>query len=434
MRRLAPLATAAVLAASLTASPAWGHAAHGQFLQWNGPEAGQELSGDAVHIAGTISFGMDGVKSWAVEVVAPEGQARPSFGTICEEAVGGAPRSIDFDCEWDTTGYPDDGGLSHNGDYVVRVRAENASRGTTPTETHVAERSVTLVNPVAAPTGVKLTFVEPSREATVQWAPNPEPDVARYVVQQRNGNGPWQTAGETGPKVTRLTRKLAPGNYSFQVAAVRPGPMDKPLQSAWSGPAAEPKQVIVAEAPAASTTSSTAPQNQKEEVNIPTDQPGPSDSPASAAAGPGAAPAPGTTGPEPAPTGNPYYTRIQSGTPGSVTSEAKFGTPRAAAAAPAPRPAAKPKEYIEPDAPFSETLPYPKKAAPTADVTEQPGPALPDAEEETELGFGGRITDNGDDQRAALVPLAGGLLLFVAAMWAWYVSRRSGDDRYLEAQ
>lgn len=429
MRRLAPLAGIAVLAASLHGSPAWAHAAHGTFVQWKTPDPGQQVSGEAFHITGTVLFG-EGVKNWAVEVVAPPGHDRPSFGTVCEEAVGGAPRTYNFDCEWDTTAYPEDAGVSLNGDYVIRVRAENADRGA-PSESHVDERLVTLVNPVAAPRDVRLSFADAAREATVSWAVNPEPDVIKYIVQQRAGNGPWQVAGETGPKVNRLTRKLASGSYTFQVAAVRPGAPGKTLQSPWSGPAAEPKQVVVPDAQAASgTTSTTGPGN--DEVYIPTDDPGPG-APAPAA-GSGDPAAPGSAAPAPSGPTSPYVTRIQPGVPGSVTSTESFGTPRAAAAAATARPAPKPKEVIEPDAPFSETLPYPKKEAPAAPVDEAAAEEPSTNGDTEELGFGGRITSTDDDRRAALVPLAGGLLLFVAAMWAWFVSRRSGDERYLEAE
>lgn len=424
---LVPLGFALLAAPVFPAGPASAHPEHGVFIQWHGPTDGQRVSGEETHIRAKIAFGADGVKSWAVEVLAPPGAQHPGYGRICEETVGGAPDYVEIDCPWDTTVYPDDGGLAENHRYVVRVSAENAERAvfSNPSETHVSERSVVVSNGVTAPRGVTLSFSEAGRQATVRWSPNPEPDVARYVIQERVGGESWRTVGEAG-KLTSFTRRItAPGTYRYQVAAVRPSGVEgETVQSAFSGPGHEPREIVVTEpkrpaAGSSATTTTTGPT----EGPAATGDPSPTDPgvPAPVEAGGTAEPA-GPGGDAPAwPSGTPgapgaaLITAIQPGAPGSVGTQQTFGgtvlgPPRATAPKPAP----------EPDGPFSETLPYPKQDAPEASGDSADGVAR------MLVAIPGAITDDG--RRALVVPLAGGLLLFVLAMHFFYLSRRARPD------
>jgi hypothetical protein len=278
---------------------------------------------------------------------------------------------------------------------------------------------VTVLNGVSAPQNVHLSFTEAGRQAKIDWDANPEPDVTSYTVQERVGDEPWKTVGQAGAKITSFTRQLTtPGTYHYQVAAIRAsGTDDAPVQSAWSGPSSEPKQIVVTEPARPATTSTSGPDAVAEPV-VPGDpNPGPP-----AAGGPGApvaaAGAPG--GPPPADGSKTRYsspgnllTRVQPGAPGSVDSHgASPGRLVDRGAAPPAAPTTEP-----PDEPFSEQLPYKKPAA----------------ENRGSEGIAGTLvslprTITTDSRRDLAIPLAAGLLLFVFAMHALYLSRRSAPE------
>ena len=184
------------------------------------------------------------MKSWAVEVLAPEEADYPGYGTICERSESRSPAYVNIDCVWDTTAYPNDGGTAQNRPYVVRISVQGSGRERdvrrraqrrSPIPTTAASSSPTR----CPPRDVHLAFVETTKQATIRWAPNPEPDITSYVVQERVGDGPWKNVGQAGGKVTTFTRNLsAPGTYRYQVAALRAaGSGTDTVQSAWSGPA-----------------------------------------------------------------------------------------------------------------------------------------------------------------------------------------------------
>jgi hypothetical protein len=415
---IAPLAVAA-----LDAPPASAHPAHGAFVDWRTPEEGEQVSG-TFHIQARLAFGGDGVKSYTVEVLAPQtaNSSYPGFGTICEDVLAGSPLTVDVDCLWNTTVYPDDGSISWNGTYVVRISAVNGTnRGAfgPRSESHQAERSVRVLNGVSTPQNVHLSFAEAGRQAKVDWDANPEPDVTSYTIQERVGDEPWKTVGQAGAKITSFTRQLStPGTYHYQVAAIRAsGTDDAPVQSAWSGPSSEPRQIVVTEPARPATTSTTGPDAVAEPA-VPGGDPSPGPpvdggpgAPVVAAGAPaGAPPADGSRARYSSP-GN-LLTPIQPGAPGSVDShEVSPGrlVDRGAATPGAPP--------AEPDEPFSEQLPYKKPAA----------------DNRGSEGIAGTLaslprTITTDSRRDLAIPLAGGLLLFVFAMHALYLSRRSAPE------
>lgn len=439
MRKTPALLGLAFLSSTLVTAPhASAHPEHGVFVEWRSPEDGQRVSGREVPVRAKVAFGDDGVKSWAVEVLAPPGADHPGFGTICEESVGAAATYVEIDCVWDTTAYPDDGGLSANRPYVVRISAENGQRGmfSPPPERHTAERNVVVVNPVSTPRDVNLSFSEAGRQVTVSWAANPEPDVTGYVVQERFGSRAWRTVGEAGGKSTRFIRRLStPGTYRYQVAARRSaGSPDDHLQSAFAGPADEPREIVVPEPKRPAPTTSTTRPGGKAPERDPGPGPGPGLSPEPPGDDPGV-PAPVASGGsvsedpaaageagaegEAAPAGRPgnrpaagLVTRIQPGTPGSVGSQEVFSGKLVDKQPPSVRTTAP-----EPDGPFSETLPYPEPEPPAVEEDE--------GLERVLVGLPSVIAD--DDRRALVAPLAAGLLLFVFAMHAFYLSRRSAE-------
>jgi hypothetical protein len=444
MRRLIlAVAIAGLAGAGLSARPALaqGNGEQPAFIQWQSPDDGARLAGQTVHVKAKVAFD-GGVKSWAVEALAPDGADYPGYGTICEKAEGGSPGYVNIDCVWDTTGYPNDGGPAQNRPYVVRITAQGGPRsgmfsnGQAPAPRH-EDRAVTVSNPVSSPRDVHLGWVDSSRQATVQWQPNPEPDITSYVVQERFGDGPWKSVGQAGGKVTTFTRNLsAPGTYRYQVAALRAaGSGTDTIQSAWSGPAGEPKQIVVSEPkrPATTTTTTEPSAEAAGDPGPPAGPAGPGDpaapSPLSASgtvndpAAPGA-PAPDGSTPDASRNGA-AVTPIQPGTPGSVRSGgATVGGPVAALAA-KPGSPAKVDESEGPDTGFSSALPY-KQTDANADKE--------DGEAVGRVLVGLPESIGGEDARHLLIPLAAGLLLFVFAMHALYASHRAAPEAPLETE
>jgi hypothetical protein len=424
MRKVSFGAAAALLAGSVLMIPVEPALAQEEpaFVQWQSPEDGARLSGPSVHIKAKVGF-HGGVRGWAVEVMAPDGEAYPGWGTICEKSESRSPAYVNVDCVWDTTHYPEDAGPTQNQPYVVRIITQGTS-------SHSDERDVTVSNPVSAPRDVRLGFVDSTKQATIRWAPNPEPDIVSYVIQERVGDGPWKGVGQAGGKVTTFTRNLpAPGTYRYQVAALRSaGSGTDTLQSAWAAPAAEPKQIVVAEPkrPEPSTTT-TQPPVSAEPGGEPGPPAGPGDPGApvpvtAASPSPGDPAAPGA----PAPAGGTDLSRngamvspITPGAPGSVKSG---GATVGGSTTPTGKPA-KPKNEDEeapegPDTGYSTELPYEQAGESVEDDGDSVGRVL--------VGLPEAI--GGDETRQLLVPLAAGLLLFVFAMHIFYVSRRAGQE------
>jgi hypothetical protein len=432
MRKVTLAAAAAALLAGLAltvpAGPALAQENAG-FVQWQSPDDGARLSGSSVHIKAKVGV-HGGVRSWAVEVMAPDGEDYPGWGTVCEKSESRSPAYVNIDCVWDTTAYPEGGGPAQNRPYLVRIITEgNAQSGAfsdgRQRASHSDERGVTVSNPVSPPRDVRLGFVDSTRQATIRWEPNPEPDIVSYAVQERVGDGPWKSVGQAGGKVTTFTRNLsAPGTYRYQVAALRSaGSGTDTLQSAWSAPAAEPKQIVVAEPkrPEASTTTTQPPYSADAagETGPPA---GPGDPaapvPAMAASGNPTGPAaPGA--PADLSRNGALVTPIQPGAPGSVKSG---GATVGGTVGPPAKPGKATKEVEEvegPDTGFSAELPYQQTSQ---GVEQEEGDGIG----RVLVGLPEAIGE--DETRQVLVPLAGGLLLFVFAMHVLYVSRRAGRE------
>lgn len=430
MRKITFGAAVALLAGSLLAGPAGAQEA--AFVQWQSPDQDARLSGDSVHIRAKVGY-HGGVKNWAVEVLAPADSDYPGFGTICERTESRSPAYVNIDCEWDTTAYPNEGGRAQNRPYVVRISVNGGgfSSGQAPA-THTDEREVIVSNPASAPRDVRLNFSEPTKRATIRWAPNPEPDIMSYVLQERIGDGPWKNVGQAGGQVTTFTRTLsAPGTYRYQVAALRAaGTGRDTIQSAWAGPVAEPRQIVVAEPKRPATTTTTSPPSIADGGEGPAPPAGPGDpgapSPLTASGGvndPAAPPPPGAPAPgQDLSRAGAAISPIQAGSPGSVRSGGARVTHGPAAPKPG-QPAADPEESEGPDTGFSTALPY-KTQAGAEEGDAAAGRML--------VGLPEAIGE--DEARHRLIPLAAGLLLFVFAMHVLYAARRAGAEAPLEAE
>lgn len=388
---------------------------------------------------------VDGVKNWDVRIT-PDGGGAPS---TCHEDLaqenGKYPTDIYISCPWDTTRAVDrtldqptpggaagdqnlqrhwhlsDRGASVNGRYSIQVIGQSAgqpqcgvltcSPATPPQSFELYQdsaakrwRQVYVANDVVAPTGVNTSFDPATNRINVTWAANPEPDVT-YMVQEKVGDGGWSGGVAVPGSATNYVRTIdQPGKYQYQVAAVRPAPTadtGKAASATKTSGYVAAAAVDIAQVTPPTTAGANGPDGAADGgdpgVFIPGDTSS-STAPGShvtapakgkAAAGRGLA-----SGPRP------------SGSSGSGSSAAGGGA------------AAGEDEGEGPDSGFSSTLPY---------TQSQDGAAadgLGDGSEEPEsLGNIVKVP-RPQDARSLLLPLAGGLLIFVFAMQMKVAFRR----------
>jgi len=201
------------LLALLQATPA-GAAEPSPGLRW---KSGGERTSDN-RLSGTVHLRADvssdhPVDGWAITVVTPSGA--PVFGVVCRDTFPRAQTSFSLDCAWETTHYSDQR-PSANGHYLVRLTTQDAN-GAQPAG---PDRPVAVTNQAAAPSDATVNYDDAGRQATVTWTPNPEPDVIRYDIEERQGNGPWTRVAAT-VKPQWQTAVTEPGDRSFRVAAER---------------------------------------------------------------------------------------------------------------------------------------------------------------------------------------------------------------------
>lgn len=410
MRRLVATAALALLALPLAAPAASAHTSSKHFLDWNWdpdepvtPEDDTVVRGTNVVIQGFARFD-DGVKSWKIQI-RPEagGEAR-----VCEEPVPGAERTWQFECRWDTTraGRNGDGGLSVNGRYFLEISAVNASDpglislgSPPPPESHTLlepgnpprPREVFVANSVSVPTGVGRSYDSGTRRVTVSWNPNPEPDISEYIIQEKVGDGAWTEVGRRSGAFTTFERPISePGTYQYQVAAKRPEVSRSDFVATTALEVSPPE--------AAPTTTGSG------------DEPGPE--------GESGVPLPGTED-----------TTTTTGAPGTPPStgprpgggSSLFSRPSAGSVMSPSRPFFPATTPTTADTGYQETLPYKPQEA------EAPSPGdekeLADAEEPQVIE---KIIEipRPRNPRSLLVPLAGGLAMFVFAMQVTYMARR----------
>jgi hypothetical protein len=413
MRTLKIFATAALAALSLSAlAPvAFAHEQGGVHrVRWGGdaPGDGERMFGtDFVTATADMN---DGVGRWRIEMK-PVSGAAPFF---CETDVPGKPRELDFRCDWDTAksgsvvnGNPSGAGFSVNGKYVITVTVWNAGSDggllsrPMPPEAHVLQptRTVTVENPVSAPTGVVRGFDSGSRTATISWNANPEPDVEKYVIEESGDGGKtWSKAGERPGGSTSFQRPIErPGTYQYRVAALRP----EVKQSGWS--VTDPLEV--AAAPLSPPTTAGGGQ-------------APADGDPGAPFVPGAPP-----GPPPAPSGAPPSPRPNKPLFGTGTGGAfSFTLPSSRPSVPsAGRPQVTTTTEFDPG--YSDKLPYKARTNGASSDGDQPELAGGDEEGPQTMTRLVRIP-RPRDPRALLVPLAAGLALFVFSMQVTHFLRR----------
>lgn len=299
------------------------------------------------------------------------------------DATRGAPDEGVENCDGDD---PELGGTPiPNGGYRIHATATLTTSATGESPSDSDELALGVRNPAEQPTGVELTYDEDEERIGVSWnAVSHQYDLDGYRIQEcivasssdDCDSDDWQTIADTS-SVAVSFKSAGPGVYRYRVASLRSDESGEEAQlvSAWARPEGEPNEIEVEEEPEPTTT--TAPDEDDEETS--TTEPDETG---------GASESTETTRP-PADT---RPRRVERTSPQVV------------------------EEVVEEDRGFEEELPYGASG-------EQDGEAL-----------GGRpLAGSGegdDEQRAFLVPLAGGTLLLIFAGQVWYLNRRA--DRALE--
>ena len=364
------------------------------------PNDGDKLYG-VDFVAARAEFD-DPVARWRIEM-RPEAGGEPAF---CDRS-GPFDNAYSFRCNWDTTRTGDmtalepeqslgGGPVAPNGRFVITVTVWNVGRpqgllsSKLDPEAHVLSPSRTVIvqNPVSAPGGVSRSYDSNTGKVTVTWAANPEPDIQKYIIQEKRGSGGWENVGERPQGTTSFDRRLAGvGTYQYRVAAVRP-------EVAQSGFSESPALEVAAPPPPPGS-------------EAPAEEPGPE---------------PGVTVLEP-PT---PPTTVQAGAiapgpsrPPAGGGSSLFNRPSVSSL---PRPAAPRTTPTTMDTGYAAELPYNTAPKTQNGVLEDPE-ELAGAEQPESMTR--LITvPRPQDPRSLLVPLAGGLTIFVFAMQMTYVVRR----------
>ena len=411
------------------------------------PDDGAAVSGTSQVVTVKVHFA-DGVKYWDVKLVPASGGGASSCHEDIAPDNGKYPTDIYLNCPWDTTRVIDrtldqptpggaagdqnlqrnwhlnDHGPSVNGKYWIQVTAQSAGQAncglltcSQPPPSQQYElyqdpaaprwRQVYVTNGIADPTGVNATFDPGTNRITVTWAPNPEPD-ASYLVQEKVGSGSWSAGVAVPGTATNYVKAIdQPGKYQYRVAAVRPAPTGDSGNAATATKTSNyvAAQAITVDQVAPPTTAAPGPNGpdgtidtSDTGVNLPSDAPtstAPGSHGAGAATGP---PSPGghsgggSGGPRPGSASHPAGTAGGTGGGGEAEGEG-------------------------PDSGFSSTLPYQQTQDGSTD-------GLGSGDEEPESMSKIVKVPRPQDARALLVPLAGGLAMFVFAMQMTVVLRR----------
>jgi hypothetical protein len=329
---------------------------------------------------GVDLMGDDKVSSWRIEMVHPSGAT-----AFC--AGGAFTKSTRLACNWDTTHLGDMTALTPgqklagaqpapNGTYAVRavVIGQDCGLliGCRPEEEHIlGPFNVTVGNDLVKP----AMPVARSENGTifVEFHRNPEPD-AVTMLQERVNGGAWADKGTD----THFQRPGDPGVYEYRAVASRP-------HSSQMGSDVTPAFEVMAPPPGA------APGDPG------TVAPAPGETPTTASPGTTA-----TTRPKSGTSSRPRGTEQSRGLSGSTL----FSRPTVRQAPPS-------TTVTTVDDGFQEAITYPTQPP---KVIEMPG---------EERAVERLITEERPiDVRGMLIPLAGGLAVFVLAMQMIYMARR----------
>ncbi|MBI2169211.1 MAG: fibronectin type III domain-containing protein [Actinobacteria bacterium] len=388
-------------------------------VTWTSPgNENSSLSGDAsinfrIHSATWLTSGK--VNDWILKVF--DGQTE--VGTFCSPAAGSMPDDeISVEFLWDTRYLPtthadadstacanstandprlpntskaDYFGYSENKAYILKVEVTNADTLLDDPHTETFTRTVRLDNDPLPPANVQASFNSGTQQMTVRWDQSPEPDVTGYLVEQCfKGSSQSTCAGSdwaqfgtiTGKSTTSLTRTVtSAGAYRYQVKAQRPAGSSTGVTL--TSAASDSSSAVVLE------TSGGGSGGDDDGGGNDDDDAG------SGGAGGGTNPSNGGAGGTTPTTGGSGGTPTSGSTPGAGGGENDRDLP--------PRLI----ERTEVDAGYEEALPYGAK------------PLDPS-------GGGDGLAGAARGLGLALVPIAGGLALFVFSMQMRYLSHRAG--------
>lgn len=416
MRKLVASAALALLALPLVATGASAHSS-ATSVQWKAPTPGAnaDVTGTQTLVVETDNYSAD---RWKIEVLTPSPDASyPAWGSLTSCNLTTVTANKDrITCTWDTTRY-NDGRFSVNGEYAVRAEIWSDPTVLNSSHPHVITRLLWVENAPADLGGLSRSFDSNTGQLTVSWAPNPEPDISRYVVQRYNGSSPDPASEQAVASPSRCPNDAnrvcfiqslsEPGTYRYRVSPVRySGETQDGQQLELEGFKWVDTQAFdLATAPETPRANGGEPTQAGSAEPSPTD-PGvfnPTDAPP-ATAPPAGSPAGSSSGAAPRPTTG------SSGGGGSL-----FPRP-SGSFAPAPRATTTTTEY---DPGYNDTLPYKvPQSGRVADEQAMPGDEEPQTIE--------KIIEipRPRDTRALLVPLAGGLTIFVFAMQMTFLMRK----------
>lgn len=255
-RLLARLLTLGLLVAGLLVAPASRVGAVHYDISWTNPADNAELK-EAAGVKFRLSsllYSAGKVESWTLEILEGGATSTVSKGLLCsDDYTSNLQEQVNVALTWDTRFYPtssdtsaacDTGDpgptvpsapetFSENGEHTLKVRVETSTGGQLPV-THIETftRTVKLDNPPLPPTGVAASFDAGGQRITLSWNANSEPDVTGYVVdqcmkanaQQACSSSDWSRVANPEGRTTTSTSIGVedPGAYHYRVAATRP--------------------------------------------------------------------------------------------------------------------------------------------------------------------------------------------------------------------
>lgn len=247
---------AALAGAALLMTPASHVSANAGKVRWVSPAADEVLSGDAF-VEFTIdadSSVTDGkIKRWRIDLThVDDGDEEVVHGPLCSKQYADSDlrETVTVRFTWDTMRYPSSASNACDS-FSTRVPAPTAAPSVNGTHRlHVVvttkdlleevqrdlpARTVELANPPAPPSGVDATFGPEDQLIVVDWDDNDEPDLDGYVVDQcrkSSADEPcratdWtEVADVTAGSPTTVTVAVSdPGAYRYRVAAHRSAPL-----------------------------------------------------------------------------------------------------------------------------------------------------------------------------------------------------------------
>lgn len=351
------------------------------------PTASEVAGTVDVEVKITETFNARSIKQYWVRFE-PAGGGDP-FGTFCAETYGeGVDGTVTLRFRWNTNRYPngetgvatcdsdnpalppsDASAPLPNGTFRLSAWAKLTDPLGLGDVSRADGADIGVSNAPSTPSGVKLSYKESTDTITVSWNRNPETyDDIDYRVDECWVDRSSKPCGSSDWKklgefegTSMSVKRTKPGIYRFRVAALRPAADGSTMTSAFAGPTGDPTEIEVEDDP--TPTSSTVPEASDEEEE---QQPEPE------------------------------------------TRTVVKPTRRVQRAAPQVL-----QRIVEEDPGFDDELPY-GEAGDEGDEEAIGGLPIDEAGE-----------DEGDSQRALLMPLAGGALLLVIALQVHYVNRRA---------